>query len=337
MRPTMGKKIDFFSKDNVTSTDTKSKMKRKTNAKSYYGSKTSNVPKKRGRRPKKILENVVQEEQPQNNIEKNSAVILRLHIDPSKLKNMKTGKPKKSFCPKNDNSESSDDMFKNDIPRDSTCPNCSKNEKLLESMKSKLEKYESKERIDKSNKVYNNDLNFISYSTGKAITIKKTKIKCWWDCHPFSNLPFALPELRHDNKYYLRGCFCSPNCALAYNLYHLKDSKIDKRKSLVYILYREMYGLKPNEIINIKEAPPRELLEDFGGSMGIDTFRKTFIMMDKEYIVYIPPIRPINMVIEEKNVLAHDESNDKDLVLKRSKPLSKKRSVIASMKFDMKK
>ena len=354
----MPKKIDFFNKDNKNGTiNTKNRTSDMgKNTKQIFGSKTSKpkmkdqdiadrpAPKRRGRRPKKILENITTNSDNLSDDgtqqKNNSAVILRLNIDPSKLKNIKKPQPIKKIKPQQphkkiaymDDDELSDGMFKNDIPGDDTCHKCAKNEKIVSVLKSKLERYEKKEQFDKSNKIYSNKLNFISHSSGKKLTIKKTNIKCWWDCHTFTTLPCFLPELFHNNIYHVTGCFCSFNCALAYNLYYLKDSKIYQRKSLIYKLYREMYGSSlEDDDIEIKEAPPKEILEDFGGDMSIDVFRRSLIMVKKEFIVFFPPIRPINITIEERNI-ENDDNNDKEYVLKRSKPLAKKRSVISSMK-----
>ena len=304
------------------------------NTKNYSGSKTQlpkSLPKKRGRRPKKIIdeinENIKEIKEDQTNQKNNnSAVILRLNIDPSKLKLTSNKNPKKTNkkIPPENNEESSEGMFRNDIPCDDTCHKCSKNEKMITLLKSKLDKYEKKEKNDKSNKIYTNKLNLISYTTGKKIIINKTNIKCWWDTYSFTNLPCFLPEIYHNNTYHIIGCFCSFNCALAYNLYYLKDSKIYHRKSLTYKLYREMYGLSSNDIVEIREAPPKYILMDFGGDMTIDTFRRSFFMINKEYIVYIPPIKPINICIEERNIENIDDDNDKEYVLRRTKPLIKK-------------
>lgn len=352
------KKIDFFIKDNKniairnTKISTLSNMGRHPKS---TGSKTVNseknieeipiVPKRRGRRPKKILENIntssdspIDENTTQKN---NSAVILKLPFDPSKhIKNLNDKNQRKSklnsnptIDEENDMDESSEGMFRNDIPGDNTCHKCTKNEKDIAILKSKLDKYEKKEKMDKSNKIYNNKLNFISFTTGKKITIKKTNNKCWWDSHSFTNLPCFLPELFHNNTYHVIGCFCSFNCALAYNLYYIKDSKIYHRKSLTHKLYRELYGLTSDDTVDIKEAPPKEILEDFGGDMSLDAFRRSFITIDKEYIVFIPPIKPINIIIEERNTNGNNDDNDNEYVLKRSKPLAKKRSVITSMKM----
>jgi len=355
----MNKKIDFFNKDNKDFTTKNISIKTTNmgrNPKKLYGSKTPKIqkpktstdtgPKRRGRRPKKILdsvstdsENLLEESNPKND----SAVILRIPFDPSKhklvknLKTKKTEQTKKIITDVNlndyDNDESSEGMFKNDIPGDNTCQKCIKNEKMLNLLKTRLEKYENKEKFDKSNKIYSNNLNFISFTTGKKVIIKKTNIWCWWDGHPFTNLPCVLPELYHNETYHVIGCFCSFNCALAYNLYHIKDSKIYHRKSLVYKLYREMYGLSADYDADIAEAPPRERLLNFGGKMTIDAFRRSLIMINKEYIVYMPPIKPISITIEERNTNTDNDDNGEEFVLKRKKPLSKKRSIISSMKI----
>lgn len=335
------KKIDFFNKDKKTNgvrVKDKTDMKKGNHEvkinKSYYGSKSSKLPdkpvKRRGRRSKKILETTNVEPPAESLAESkknNSAVILRLNIDPSRLKNI----PRTN---KNDIDESSEGMFKNDIPVDTTCHKCAKNEKKIIALKSKLERYEKKERMDKTNKIYSNKLSFISLE-GKKVILKKTNIKCWYDCNSFTNLPCFLPEIYHNNSYYVRGCFCSFNCALAYNLHYIKDSRMDKRKSLVYTLYKEMYGLNSDEVVEIKESPYREVLEDFGGTMSIETFRRNLIISNKEYIVYMPPIKPITISIEERNIQSANDENKKDIILKRSKPLNRKSSVISSLKLNM--
>lgn len=371
----MSKKVDFLNNEKKTPARKNNRlMPTKKNIvpkKTYKGSKTSKlvktdnkkkvetiVPKRRGRRPKKILDDDSDGVKVTANVhdddnKNNSAVILRLNVDPSKLnlkkpmciEDKKGIKPVKMIKAKkigkgsklehnhnhsHNDEESSDGMFDNDIPRDNTCHKCMKNESAILMLRTKLDKYEKKDRIDKSNKVHVNKLNFISINTEKKFVIKKTNVSCWWDAHSFTTLPITLPETLHNDTYYVTGCFCSVNCALAYNLYYLKDSKIHHRKSLMYSLYREMYGLSPDDEIDIKEAPPKELLEKFGGKMSIDVFRRSFIMGNREYIIFVPPIKPISIMIEERNI-EETIDNDDDLVIKRSKPLTKKRSIISSM------
>jgi hypothetical protein len=233
--------------------------------------------------------------------------------------------------------DSSEGMFADDIPKDHMCNNCAKNEKVIASLTQKLEKYESKDTNDKLSKIYTNGLKFISVLDGKKVKISKTNCKCWWDNHPFDGIPCFLPE-RYDNKtstYHVRGCFCSFNCALAYNLHFLRDLDIHRRKSLVYNLYREMYNLGFDDPIDIKEAPsnPQELLKDYGGQMSIETFRRSFIMLNREFIVYYPPIKPFTPIVEERNIKDNTELGENDYVLKRSKPLNRRRTVMTSMRM----
>jgi hypothetical protein len=379
----MKKKIDFLNGDENSTKYRTNKKSHMTKRKATYGSKTAKKikpdkadkstkkladsddsivkkkkktetgsTKRRGRRPKKILDNFDQTDNADSKDDvpeskNDSAVILRLNIDPSKLKKLSDAKKQTSETKKKtqkkitkklniaseSSEESSEGMFKNDIPDDNVCHKCLKNEKTVSILKNKLEKYENKEKIDRSTKIYSNNLKFISMGTDKKITIKKTNIKCWWDGHTFNNLPCFLPELYHNSTYHVIGCFCSFNCALAHNLYYLKDSKIHQRKTLIYKLYRELHGLSADDPVDIKEAPPKEILEDFGGDMSIDVFRRSFITINKEYLVFVPPIKPINMVIEERNLESADTNNGKKYVLKRSKPLSKKRTIISSMQL----
>lgn len=338
----MNQKIDFFNKNNTTKKATKKKlMGKKSGSKTAKKKTTStdNPQKRRGRRIKKILDNEHEIEKIEKDMteskDNNSAVILGLKINPSRLQKLKfRNAPKQNTSSTPETSESMEEMFHNDIPRDTTCHKCEENEKIIATLKSKLQKLENKDKCSKTNKIYENKLSFVLSSTGKKVTIKKTNIRCWWDSYPFDNLPCFLPELYHNGTYHVTGCFCSFNCALAYNLYHLKDSKIYFRKSLAYKLYRELHGLTADDKVNIKEAPPKEILADYGGdkSMTINTYRQNFIFLNKEYLVFIPPIKPINMIVEERNIDNNVLDGDNKYILKRSKPLNKKRSVISSMK-----
>jgi len=343
----MNKKIDFFNgnnkkiepidKDYMSQSTKKQTGAKKSKVVKTTEAPTTSFPKRRGRRPKKIIEsmhagNLDASDEGTNNTN-NASVILRLNIDPSKL-GLKNKKPPTEVIRDNkidsdvESDNSSEGMFKNDIPMDNICHECSKHSKMINYLKSKLDKYEKKDNLDKLTKIYHNKLNFISYTTGKKIVLKKTNIHCWYDGCPFSTLPCVLPELYYNNTYYVFGCFCSYNCALAYNLYVVKDSKIYYRKSLVFQLYREMYGLSSDEPVDIKEAPYKEILSHYGGEMSIDVFRRSFAM-NKEYVLNIPPIKPINIIIEEKD--ADEPNDDKEFILKRSKPLTKKRSILSSM------
>ena len=296
--------------------------------------KTMELPKRRGRRPKKIINNNEKPWKTNNNGDDNKAdgaIILRLKLDPAKIAAVK----KSTSMTKNTDNLSDEDisegMFHNDIPNDAICRKCLKHEKTIETLRIKLDRYETKEKTNNATKFHTNKLNFVMLNDNKNVILQKTNIKCWWDACNFDTIACSLPEFYHNSTYHILGCFCSFNCALAYNLYHLKDSKIYQRKSLTYKLYREIYDIDPDEQIDIKEAPPRELLQDFGGDMATDRFRASFATINKTYSIYIPPLKPINMIIEERNVENNDIDTDRKYVLKRENPLNKKKSVITSM------
>lgn len=311
--------------------------------------------KKRGRRPKKILEDIEEfelksDENTSKNKKRKNANDLHseednnpgeiasviCHFNPvksNKLKLKTKADNLRSNKAESDDDNESDGMFKNDIPRDNICNKCTKHEKTIALMKNRLEKTNNGEIIDNSvNKLHKTDLTLISSISGKKITLKKTNVKCFWDSCQFTCSPFPLVESFHDSTYYVLGTlFCSINCALAHNLYSLRDSKIYQRKSLTIKLYKEMYGHATNENITISEAGPKELLEDYGGKYSIEVYRNNF-KLNRKYITYMPPIKPINNIIEEHNTTNNtSDTNKKKHVLERSKPLSKKKSVMSSM------
>ena len=67
-------------------------------------------------------------------------------------------------------------------------------------------------------------------------------------------------------KFYVLGNFCSPSCACAYNI-DVNDHKLWERNSLILKLYNE---LTDNNIDKIYPAPPKQILESFGGNINIE-------------------------------------------------------------------
>jgi len=158
-----------------------------------------------------------------------------------------------------------------------------------------------------------------------------TNIYCMWCCHPFDGPPCALPVRYVDEKFYVWGCFCSFNCAAAYNFKEYKVSEVWERYSLLNLMYKKIFD-KP--FIKIKPAPPREVLSIFGGYLNIDDYRKNMIMNDRDYKIIKPPIISIVPKVEESIIEFSNNQPipvDKDkidkavekLKLKRCKPLAK--------------
>jgi hypothetical protein len=168
---------------------------------------------------------------------------------------------------------------------------------------------------------------------------ESTSIYCWWCCSPFNNVPCALPLRKKNDEYIVSGCFCSPECAAAWNFDNSDSEERWERNSLLNVIYKKVFE---NKNINIKPAPPRQSLKIFGGNLTIEEFRKNNSNYNKNYKIVMPPMVSIIPQLEEsvnnsfynqnKSFIPIDkeriEKANKDLKLKRSKPLSDKRNTL---------
>jgi hypothetical protein len=182
-------------------------------------------------------------------------------------------------------------------------------------------------------KVYPCDLNLFDIKQNKLVPTK-TDLCCWWCTCEFTNLPTYLPEKYSENNFYVSGCFCSFNCAGAYNLL-LGDNQVWNRYSLLKLMYYMINKNKINSIgdIEINIAGPKELLKKYGGPMTIEEYRKNSKILGREYHKLIPPFIPINTGFEEitnsklntnmpnlVNILNSNKNSES--VVKRTKPLN---------------
>ena len=164
-----------------------------------------------------------------------------------------------------------------------------------------------------------------------------TNISCFWCCHRFFTVPFGIPIKYTNEKFHVFGCFCSLECALAYNIYSNNHvDEIWERSNLIHFLGRKVnYG---NRVI--KPAPHRCSLKMFGGYLSIDEFRK-YSHQDKHNHVNFPPMISVNQQIEEINECDINNNNDyipldtdrinkykERMRLKRTKPIHDSRSTL---------
>ncbi len=156
---------------------------------------------------------------------------------------------------------------------------------------------------------------------------KSTTICCWWDTEPFKGPP--IPCVRgydsSNDRFRVYGCFCSFNCACAYDQ---TNKEHGNRSSLFVFFYRRITGDK--SIKNIKSALPRESLIKFGGPFTIEKFREKSVSIVLNYRLIEPPLMAYNIYVEETRTISVEErkyheskkdTEDKPLRLKRSKPL----------------
>jgi hypothetical protein len=153
-------------------------------------------------------------------------------------------------------------------------------------------------------------------------------------------MPCALPEYYKKDKFYVHGCFCSFNCTASYN-FSKNDDDIWERYSLLNLMYKKLYNEK---FVKISLAPPREILQMFGGYMSIDEFRENALKNEKTFMVITPPLISIIPKIEEnvanlsKNLKSNNQQINENILnktqstlkLKRTKPITNPNNTLQS-------
>jgi hypothetical protein len=122
------------------------------------------------------------------------------------------------------------------------------------------------------------------------------KSDCFWDTCDFDNPPIYIPKHYINGTYHVYGCFCSPECAVAY----LMKEDIDRsakfeRYQLLNDLYSKIYGHKKS----IPEASdPRYLLDKYLGNLSIKEYR-TLLRSGKMFLVIDKPLTRIFSELHE--------------------------------------
>ena len=128
-------------------------------------------------------------------------------------------------------------------------------------------------------------------------TICETNSACFWCTCEFSNLPIAIPKFEMSNAYHVYGCFCSPECAVAYLMKENIDTSTKfERYHLLSYIYSKVYDYKTN----IKPAPdPHYLLKKFCGNLSIEEYRELFKSHNYLFIIDKPITRELPEFHEE--------------------------------------
>jgi len=176
------------------------------------------------------------------------------------------------------------------------CYNCQYLSERCNALHQKLQEVSNIKNIHDSmtNKIHDCKIDIVDNDIFKWK--EKTDIHCWWCVHPFDNPPFGLPIKYENNKYEVQGCFCSLNCAKAYNLKE-NNYRTSEINSLIEDFRRELFGVNTLPVLI---APPRQTLTMFGGYMSIDDFRKEFYIMNKSIIHLSPTVAPVRNFFEEE-------------------------------------
>lgn len=97
-----------------------------------------------------------------------------------------------------------------------------------------------------------------------------------------------------DNSYYLTdGIFCSFNCVLSFIKDNSKDFFYKESYSLLHSMYESIVGKKISKIL---PAPHWRLLKEYGGNLSIENFRKTFNLVEYEFIFNIRELKDMKSI-----------------------------------------
>ena len=161
----------------------------------------------------------------------------------------------------------------------------------------------------------------------------RTNIHCWWCSLKFDTPPISLPIKCVKNTFHVMGCFCSYNCAMAYNMKNSEKSAWE-RSSLLHLLMKKDLGVSKT----IVSAPPKEIMSIYGGTVSIKEYKKNLINNNTSYNILLPPLVSIIPQIEtmanNQNTEEYIPVNDlrvkkatQSLRLARNKPLPNKNTL----------
>jgi hypothetical protein len=272
--------------------------------------KEPTVKKKRGRKPKNM--HIVKQIPPSTNIQSSIMVkdVLILHV-PVNLDKIKKNNIKSNIATNietnidlNDKYEYSEFLDDNKLLDDKTkiIPFDPHGDSQYMNVESN---FEIKNSNNNDNDTYTNNLNYSNKDIIIPFKSKDINTLCFWDLHTYKTVSYVLPISNTKSI----GHFCSLECAAAYNFQELNNCNSWERYSLLHYIY--------NINTRIKVAPSRMLLNLFGGPLNIDEYRELSQNKNMNININIPPLTNIDMQL--------DISNDKLNVTNNFVPLTNKR------------
>ena len=128
--------------------------------------------------------------------------------------------------------------------------------------------------------------------------VNNKRSACFWDTCEFDNPPVYIPKHFINGTYHVYGCFCSPECGVAYLMNENLDSSTKfERYHLFNHIYTKIYDYKKN----IKPSPnPYYMLEKYYGNLSIQEYRsllrneRLFLIVDKPLTRILPELHEDN-------------------------------------------
>jgi len=262
--------------------------------------KTSNIdnkpiPKKRGRKPKggKIIQQIIS----LNNVKETKPNVI-LHLK-CFLKDLNSSSD--LFSSNLESYSFSNSNFCYDIINNQNKPN------NFISVPSKLSEYEVDNNTSFDTEIIKNNENDIREIWKKLKVLEHNlhinntdnkKCACFWDTCEFDNPPVYIPKHFMNDTYHVYGCFCSPECAVAYLMEENIDSSIKfERYQLINHIYSKIYNYNKN----IKPAPnPYYMLEKYYGNLTTQEYR-SLLRNERLFLVVDKPLTRIMPELHEDN------------------------------------
>jgi hypothetical protein len=167
--------------------------------------------------------------------------------------------------------------------------------------------------------------------------VNNKKSACFWDSCDFDNPPIYIPKHFTNGTYHVYGCFCSPECGVAYLMNENIDSSTKfERYHLFNHIYSKIFDYKKN----IKPSPnPHYMLEKFYGNLSIQEYRsllrneRLFIIVDKPLTRILPELLDDNdeFILNSKIIPSNNNYQLKSRMQKRKAD----KNTIVNEKFGM--
>uniref|UniRef100_A0A6C0HCR9 MYM-type domain-containing protein n=1 Tax=viral metagenome TaxID=1070528 RepID=A0A6C0HCR9_9ZZZZ len=165
--------------------------------------------------------------------------------------------------------------------------------------------------------------------------ISDKKSACFWCSCDFDSPPIYIPKHFIKDSYHVYGCFCTPECGVAYLMEENIDSSTKfERYHLMNHIYSKIYEYKKN----IKPAPnPHYMLDKYYGNLTIQEYRallrseRLFLIVDKPLTRILPEFHEDNddFIINNKII----PSNNYQVKKRLQKKIPQTKSNILNEKF----
>lgn len=154
---------------------------------------------------------------------------------------------------------------------------------------------------------------------------------CQWCLEKFNGMSWPLVVGRNKNgQFKVRGNHCDPSCALAHGM----DSREISENIPISKIYSWMMAFiykVTGDYDTIRPAPPRFMLQKFGGPMTLDMFRKESSMQNYSSYLTYPPLETSLPIWNRIKTNTKEDNDDDTLVLKRNKPFYDQKSSLDSI------